>query len=445
MNNRTKIRLITFITAIALVLIVQNICLMKRADNAELALGYGYLRAMEDLSTSADNISVGLEKSLYSNDSKMLEELSNSMSRDAATAKSCLSQLPLGELELEDTYKFFSQVGNFSTSIAKKLAEGTKLTDKEYDSLQSLYKFSVELKDKLWQAEKSINNGGTLTYESIASVSEKSFDTENAGSGNGFEELDSTFDNYPTLIYDGPYSDHLLVKSPELIKGKALVTKDKARERAAQISCMQAKELTYYSTEQSSMPAYIFKGTDTVCAITVNGGYCSYMLKSRLVSESKILNEEAVRYAEAYLGELGIEDMATTYFEAYNNTLIVNFAYQKDGIIYYPDLIKVSIALDNGEILGFDARGYIANHCERKIPSDQITEAEATEKISPKLDVKKIGKALIPTGTGSEIFCYEFLAKGENDADVLVYINCETGAEEQILILIENENGTLTV
>lgn len=443
MNNRTKIRLITFFIATVLVLLVQNICLSKRAESTELTLEYGYLRAVEDLTTSADNISLGLEKSLYSNDAEMLEQLSNSMSRDAAAAKSSLSQLPVGELNLESTYKFFSQVANFAQSAAEALAEDGELSDEQYDSLESLYDFSVSLKDKLWKVERTINSGDELSYESIAEESESEYEDDSAGEG-GFEELDETFDDYPTLIYDGPFSDHLLTKSPELIKSKALVTKTDAKKRAAEVSRLQSDALTYYSTEQSSMPAYIFKGDDTVCAITQNGGYCSYMLKSRSVTESNILNEEAVRYAEAYLGELGIEDMATTYYEAYNNVLTVNFAYKSDDILYYDDLIKVSVALDNGEILGFDARGYITNHCERHVPETTISEDEAREKLSPKLTVNNTQTAFIPTGTGSEILCYEFSCTGNDDENVLVYINCETGAEEQLLVLIETDSGTLT-
>lgn len=444
MKRRTKIRFITFISAIAIVLVIQNICLMNRSDKAELALEYGYLRAVEDLSLSADNVSVNLEKSMYSNDAKMLEEISNSLSRDAATAKSCLSQLPIGELNLEDTYKFFSQVGNYATSLAKKLSDNSTLTEEEYDNLKTLYDLSVTLKDKLWQVEKTINDGGFLTYEKISSISDSELE-QNGTNSASFEELDSTFDNYPTLIYDGPYSDHLLVKAPELIKGKAIVTKDKAKVRASEISQIQKDKLVYYTTEQSSMPAYVFRAENATCAITINGGFCSYMIKNRNVTESNILNEEAVRYAKSYLGELGIEDMKETYFEAYNNILTINFAYSKDEILYYPDLIKVSVALDNGEILGFDAKGYITNHYERSFKEPEKTEDEAKEKISPKLQVVSSQKAVIPTGTGSELLCYEFKTKGENDADVLVYINCETGAEEQILILIENENGTLTI
>ena len=43
----------------------------------------------------------------------------------------------------------------------------------------------------------------------------------------------------------------------------------------------------------------------------------------------------------------------------------INFAYEKDHTTYYPDLIKVSVSLENGEIISFHQRGYLANHRER--------------------------------------------------------------------------------
>ena len=52
--------------------------------------------------------------------------------------------------------------------------------------------------------------------------------------------------------------------------------------------------------------------------------------------------------------------------------------------------------------------------------------------------------AVIPTSGKNEAFCHEF--KCENGGNrYIVYINAETGNEEKILILLENENGTLTI
>ena len=54
------------------------------------------------------------------------------------------------------------------------------------------------------------------------------------------------------------------------------------------------------------------------------------------------------------------------------------------------------------------------------------------------------GLAIIPTEYQTEIFCWEFKGKVE-DREFLVYINVDTGNEEDVLIILDTPNGTLTV
>ena len=110
--------------------------------------------------------------------------------------------------------------------------------------------------------------------------------------------------------------------------------------------------------EGGKMPSYSFKGENTSVSVTKKGGLLSYMIKSREVLEENISTKEAKKKAEEYLKELGIKNMKTTYHETLYNSCTINFAAMDGDVTLYTDLIKVTVALDNGEILGFDARGY---------------------------------------------------------------------------------------
>ncbi len=60
---------------------------------------------------------------------------------------------------------------------------------------------------------------------------------------------------------------------------------------------------------------------------------------------------------------------------------------------------------------------------------------EAKSKLNPKLDISSDRLAVIPTKWNTEVFCYEF--KGNiNGNDFLIYINAETGEEQDILMII---------
>jgi len=59
------------------------------------------------------------------------------------------------------------------------------------------------------------------------------------------------------------------------------------------------------------------------------------------------------------------------------------------------------------------------------------------------LEITSENLAIIPTEWKTEILCYEFKGKID-DTDFLVYINAETGREENILVIIDTPNGILT-
>lgn len=135
--------------------------------------------------------------------------------------------------------------------------------------------------------------------------------------------------------------------------------------------------------------------------------------------------------------------MKPTYYLKQGGAVTINYAYEQENVTIYPDLIKVKIALDNGEILGMETSGYLNNHTERTIEEPTISMDEAKSKLNKNLEITSEGLAIIPTEWRTEIFCYEFKGKVDN-TDFLVYINAKTGKEENILVIIDTPDGILT-
>lgn len=82
-------------------------------------------------------------------------------------------------------------------------------------------------------------------------------------------------------------------------------------------------------------------------------------------------------------------------------------------------------------------------HHERNISKNIITEQEANEKINKKIEKTSQSLAIIPTEYNTEILCWEITGKVA-EKEFLVYINAETGEEEDILMIVNTPNGTLT-
>lgn len=444
MSRRRFVRIITFTLAIFLVVASCSIMNKNKYKDVSLKLENTYIESIESLASSTDNINTTLKKGIYAGSPKMLSELSSKLWHDSSIAKSALSQLPMGDNQLEKTNKFLSQVGNYAVSISEKASKGEGLSLEEYTNLAALSNFSEELKNEMWALETKIQSGQIKLHEVYSDMN--SYDeSEPPEVYEGFASMEEGFESYPTLIYDGPFSDHLTQKQPLMIQGKVTIGEEAALAVAAKACGAEPETLTVATEENSKMPSYRFDSDNTTVSVTKAGGLLSYMLKSRKIGEPTLSINDALSTANIYLQSLDINNMVTTYYETYGDICTINFAGTLGDKTVYTDLIKVSVALDNGEILGFDARGYIVNHYEREDTAPAKSIEEAKQVISPLLTINKSKLAIIPSKGLDEVLAYEFNCTSRNDTNVLVYVNADTLEEEQILLLYITENGVLTM
>ena len=433
------IRAFSYLAAAVGVLGAKDLLLMNENESLSLEREYTYTRAVGDLSDELDTVSSTLEKQLYASGAEIHRDLSVKLCSDTAEAKSALAQLPNDTADLGTVNKFLSQVGDYSLSLSKKLSSGGEISDKEYKNIEQLYSVSKELCEKMRLLRESVESGETVFVPDA--------DTRTPLLSDGYEELDEAMSGCPKLIYDGPFSDNILERTPMMTRDAEKVTRQQALTRCRMVLGIDSNDLSVIDTVSGRMPGWRFSDSKggISCEVTEKGGYLSYFLRSRQPEASKLSTDEALQKAENFLTELGMDSLKSTYYETYSNVLTVNFAYQDLDVLCYTDLVKVSVALDNGEILGYDAKGWLVNHHKRQYRRDIISLSSAAERVSPKLTVESSQKALIPADDLSEKLCYEFRCKADNGRTALVYINAETGREEQILLLVESEFGVLTV
>lgn len=442
-TKRGLIRLCTITLAAVTALSVKNFHLMQRAESAQRSVNNSYTAAMEELASSCETLSNVLEKQLYAGSGQVQQSLAVDLYKEAATAKAALARLPVAKLDLENTNKFLSQVGNYSLSLSKKLQNGEELTREEYSNISRLCGYSKLLSDRLWELEGEIA-GGELTFEEAQGMMS---DDEPPHVTEGFTDFEGGFDNYPKLIYDGPFSDNILEQTPRMTENADEVSRDYCLQRAAMALDLNPTDLSERAEIGGKMPGWRFSDEDggVFCEVTGQGGYISYFLNMRNTDRPKLDNDTALQKAEEYLDYLGILSMEVTYYEVQNGVMTVNFCYNDLGKRVYTDLVKVTVAMDNGDILGYDARGFLVNHHDREYSDKLCSVLRAKEEVSPKLSVIGDRMAVIPTDGGGEVLCYEYTCRAGNGRKVLVYINAETAKEEQVLLLEESENGTLTV
>lgn len=413
-----------------------------------LSLTNNYNRAFSEAVNCINNVENFLAKTQITKTTECSAETLTEVWNDANLAIIYLSEIPFDSEGASNTIKFLNQVSDYSYLLAQKNLRAEELNDQDFENLNKLYNYSKDLEIVLNELSNEIYSGN-ISWEELKNNSSQMLAQE-VGNIDAFSSIDSTFDEYEGLIYDGAYSEHLNRNEKKALVGNE-ISEEEAKEKIKMYIQNDIEKITSKGfIENSDIQVYSFevkiKNSDETfyVEITKIGGFIFQINNSRNVNEENISQEEANDIGIKYLEQIGYKNMKETYFTKRENILTVNYAYMQDGVVIYSDLIKVKIALDNGEILGMETKGYLNCHYERKLVTPKISISEAKSNLNPKLNILSEGKAVIPTENGDEVLCYEFKGKIQ-DKEFLVYINVETGKEENILIILETEGGTLTI
>ena len=445
LGRRPLIRLISYVLTITVFLSIAAFAGYNRAAFFRTRLEYAYQQAFDDLNAYIHNIDITLQKGKYVGTAQQMIMLSARLYKESSGAKASLGQLPVSELRLENTNKFISQVGDFAVSVSRNVAHDEKITENEAQTIDDLSNYAKTVAEHMSDISDELEAGSYRISDVARAVDKKENDAQSV-SGAGFQSIENGFSDFPVLIYDGPFSDHILQMTPKFLADKKEISQAEARRIAAEFCGIDEKTLQPDNDQGGSLEAYCFQALELNVAVTKKGGFVEYMINSRNVGMEQISLGEAVQRARDFLAQKKVAaDFRDTYFEVSNGICTVVFAGLDGGYTVYPDLIKAGVAMDNGQIVNINTTGFLMNHTERNSAAPVITEEDAKAVLNPKLAVKSVRLAIIPSPGLSELHCYEFLCEGENGDKILVYVNAQNKREEQILILIESEQGTLTM
>ncbi len=395
-----------------------------------------YSRALNDLTASVNNISLILKKAKYINEAEHLGETAIKLLTEAEISKNALSQLP-HNANLEVLNRFLSQVGNYAMAVSGELYTNKEFPNDYGDNISVLSSTAQKVSTAVNDAQINFNNVDYWAKELDQRLSGEIGNTLSDSLSN----LEGELTDYPTLVYDGPYSDHILRTEPSVIKDKAEVTVEDAKKVASGFCDTPFSEMELAAQENGRIPVYRFKGNDTDITVSKSGGYVVYMRKNK-TAQSYILNyNQALSKAKRFLDKNDMLSFKETYYFTDEGVCVINFAYLDGQTICYTDLIKVGVCMETGDIVFFEASGYLSNHKDRAFESPSFTVEEAKGVVSQRLSIKKTALALIPVGV-QEVRCYELVCDDEGQ-EILVYINAMTLKEEEILILLKSDGGIL--
>lgn len=431
-----------FLAVLTLLFMGSTFYYAQKAEGYGQYIDYTNQRAMSDLVSELSQMDSALAKLRYASTPRSFQTIAAKLWQSAENAKSAMSTLSLEPGALESTQKFVAQTGDFAYYLLFSAAGGDTVSDAHHAAVDSLYDASESVTREISSIKGQLNTR-QLTYGGITEG--PAYDS-GAALSDGLSGVEQEFPEYATLIYDGPFSEHLTYQTPKLLKGLPDVSLEQAMKNAAAFADIPVTRLSLLYEEGGKIPAYCLT-TDTGVTMEVSkqGGIIFAYRDPRSAGTAMLDHEQAVAKAREFLDRRGFANMKESYYTLYDSTMTINFAYVENDITVYGDLIKVTVALDDGSVLGMEARGYLMSHTDRTLPRPAISEQAGLQILSPRLTVESHNLALIPTSGEHEVLCREYVCRDASGSHIIVYINAQTGQEENIYLLIEDENGVLTV
>ncbi|MEW6540331.1 MAG: germination protein YpeB [Bacillota bacterium] len=423
----------------------------------ENLLNAEYQRSFFDTVLNVRSLEVLLGKALVGDGGPQDAGLLGETWQEAVLAQRDLSRLPVQPAVIGRTSQFLNQVGEFTNLLMRQTAAGRPPSPDQWNTLEELHRQAGILNTQLQAVQRRVEADGARYWEIAPELRAHRGALRPAPpdpANNELETVNREMEQFPTLVYDGAFSEHMDRRVPRAATG-APTSETEARERALAVVDRPRTQLAarVTGTTKGRIPSYRVEVTERngrngdrfLVDVARRGGEVVWMLDTRTPGTPTVSVAEARRRAQAYLNRLGRPDMEAVSSEQQGRgTVLFTFAPRQEGVLLYTDMIKVTVALDEGRVSGLNAIDYVMYHQPRELPAPAISAAAARRGLNPDFAVRSARLVLIPTTGGGEALAWEL--RGERVGNqYLVYVNAEDGRREKILQVVETEDGTLTI
>lgn len=405
-----------------------------------------YQRAFHELNFHIDSLHDKIGETLAMNSQKQLSPALAQVWRLTSEAHNNVGQLPLALLPFNKTEEFLAKMGDFSYRVAVRDLDKKPLTKEEYNTLKTLYANSTNIQNQLRKTE-AMAQKKNLRWMDVELALATNKQPQDNTIIDGFKTVDKSAQGYTELDF-GPEAkemDKLKNRNLSHLSGRK-ISKQEAKQlafkflnlrRNVKIKVEESGKGAQYDTYSLTIYNPDTKA-NTYMDLSKKGGHPLWVLQDRKVGKPTISLNEAQNKADQFLNRHLNTKMEAVSSDQYDNVGVFTFAAVQNGVRIYPDTVSVKVALDNGDIMGYEGTEYLLSHHKRTIPAVKLSEAAAKTKVNPKFKMMEKHMALIRNDVGKEVLCYEFLGV-LGDETYQIFINAENGKEEGVKKLKEAE------
>ena len=396
------------------------------------ALEEAYQGTLLSALTQIEQLRLNIDKAMISADEGQSARLISRISSNAAAVQSGLSALPLSHAAMGDAVKLCSQLSDYADSLLLKADSALSLEDAGL--LEELSAACDALLASLQRAYGQMR-AGKLRFGALES---QLSDVDQAS--RPLESVASI--EYPTLIYDGPFSDVVSEDAPRGL-GTERIGPEEALRRAAEFLGADPAQAALTQESGGPIPAYgvrvALEDVTLQLAVTRQGGDILWMFPESGGFAAKYGLEESKQAARDFLSGHGYGEMHLTFWQIYGGMATLSYAAVQQGVVLYPDLVKVQVRLDTLQVVGLEARHYLSSHTARGDLNPTLNREQAQSAVSSRLRITGARLCVIPLNR-REYLCWEFTGT-YNDQTYYVYIDAQTGRQRDIQRLVESGAG----
>ncbi len=441
MQLKHHVILYTFLSLALIIAIFLSMDYGLRAQRSAQLLEDTYAQRIAETQEHLQSIGIKLRKAPVAGDAQTQVELLTGVSRQADGVVSSLAALPLSHIAMSDTMKFCNQLSDYAMILAFSVASGTGVKEEQFKQLsemesqcQLLLGQIVTARDTMLRESLRLSGEGSVFYEEASLVARPLEQVSDKDNGM----------DYPTLIYDGVFSDARRYGEPKALGAKRITAEEAVAAARAFIGDERVASAAPAPDSGGPLASYgvsltIADGVVLNADVTRQGGHLLWIVPEHASFEAALTLEECAQAARLFFTSRGYGDMEANHYQVYDGLAVINFVAVQDGVLLYPDLVKVQMRMDTGELVGLEANNYLMNHTRRTGLTPTLSPEEALALINPRLQAGKPRLCVIPD-RDTERLCYEI--PGQYDGqEYRVYIDAATGEEAQILLMVDTTDG----
>lgn len=399
-----------------------------------------YQQAFHELTYYVDSLEESLGMSLAMQSREMMRPQLVETWRLSALAHAAANELPLTLLPFNRTNEFLAHVGEFTYNTGVKASNNRPLNDKEYKSLQKLYKESMTIRDGLRDVQGKVMSHRLRWMDVEWALKSKKQNQDNQVI-DGLKRVDGQATDYTqSFSPENPRNVVLEKKKIKPLNGRVYGKKEAVNVLKKWLDMPGASIRKLEETGKgSNTDAYEISlkpsGSHAVsAAVTKKGGHVIWFISERSVGKEKIGLYEASKKASEFLEKRHFSDLKLTKRDQYNRVAILTYVPEKDHVRIYPASIRLKVALDNGEIIAFDQVDYLLNKCDDAPLKPKLSEKAVRKQLNPNLNIQETHLAVFQNALLKNVLCYEFFATKDQDT-YRVLLNADTGEQEKMELL----------